>query len=121
MNDDLFLQQLSVKDFLNSCTWDGKQKTNIVLATDPLQFWQLASVKDFFLTHNWNGVANLAALNHHCLAFSLVLNVVDFWQCFNWSGTTTSISSSDLDNFQPKPELIFSQKTLSVTDLSQLF
>jgi hypothetical protein len=131
MSNDSLWQQLSVKDFLNSCDWNGHKKSSITLKYEEFKLWQLISVANFFNFHNWNGTTVVSSHNHHHFAFSLTLNVPNFWQCFNWTNRvtqsntseTTSLpsDSSGLDASCSKTEFVQPKQEISVTDLSQLF
>jgi hypothetical protein len=130
---------LTVKEFISNCNWQEllpqvspKSVNQLNQLKDYLASWQSLTAYKFFTLNNWNGQTNLfntedeVDSNNRAIAFSLILPINQFWQCFIWPGqlelateqspVAVTESSQISASFSTKAE-----DTFTLKDLSQLF
>lgn len=124
----------SVKEFIGQCNWDksiAPSADSRARLQNALTAWRCLRAADFFSLNNWSGTAIYAdregELNKPQVAFSLTLPTGQIWQCFNWSGESDEINSSNStldaidEAIQDTEEAIAAVEEFTLNDLSQLF
>lgn len=128
-------KSLAVKEFINSCNWQGLlpqvSSKSINQVRESLTSWQSLTTYKFFTLNNWDGQTNLLIIEDEidtfkpAIAFSLTLPISQFWQCFIWSGQleASKVQSPTIDtklitNVEYPPT---KTEELTLKDLSQLF
>ncbi|MGL5943065.1 MAG: hypothetical protein ACRC2S_22395 [Waterburya sp.] len=128
-------KSLAVKEFINSCNWQGLlpqvSSKSINQFRESLTSWQSLTTYKFFTLNNWDGQTNLLITEDEidtfkpAIAFSLTLPINQFWQCFIWSGQleapkvqSPTIDTKSIANSEHPPT---KTEELTLKDLSQLF
>lgn len=133
---------LAVKEFINSCNWQGLlpqvSSKSINQFRESLTSWQSLTTYKFFTLNNWDGQTNLLITEDEIdtfkpafaqlavgIAFSLTLPINQFWQCFIWSSQleapkvqSPTIDTKSITNPEYPPT---KTEEFTLKDLSQLF
>lgn len=135
-------KSLAVKEFINSCNWQGLlpqvSSKSINQFRESLTSWQSLTTYKFFTLNNWDGQTNLLITEDEIdtfkpafaqlavgIAFSLTLPINQLWQCFIWSGQleapkvqSPTIDTKSITNPEYPPT---KTEEFTLKDLSQLF
>ena len=115
--------QLSVKEFVDKCNWNGVLPTTVGSpGIQDLADWQCLTTQKFFSLSNWDGRLifssgdRITAIER---AFDLTLPSGQFWHCFNWSCDRPTNRADEV--LQETQEIIAAVEEFTLNDLSQLF